>query len=88
VRYYHYDQVGSTIALTNSSGDVTDRFSYDTWGYVSHTAGTSETPFLYVGIFGIQTDPNGLINMRARYYNPTTMSFITCDPSRFDGGME
>jgi len=87
VRYYHYDQVGSTIALTDGSGNITDKFSYDAWGYVRHTLGTSDTPFLYVGIFGIQTDPNGLINMRARYYNPTTMSFITSDPSGFSGGM-
>jgi hypothetical protein len=29
VKSYHYDQVGSTVALTNGEGTITDRFSYD-----------------------------------------------------------
>ncbi len=87
VRYYHADQVGSTIALTDGGGVITDRYSYDTWGYVKHTLGISETPFLYVGAFGVQTDRNGLVNMRARYYNPTTQTFINPDPLGFGGGM-
>ena len=28
------------------------------------------------------TDANGLVNMRARYYNPTTMRFLNSDPAR------
>jgi len=87
IKFYHYDQVGSTIALTDSAGTITDKFSYDIWGYSAHTEGTTDTPFLYVGLFGIQTDFSGLINMRARYYNPTTQSFITPDPMEFSGGI-
>jgi len=87
IKFYHYDQVGSTIALTDSAGTITDKFSYDTWGYSAHTTGTTDTPFLYVGLYGIQTDFSGLINMRARYYNPVTQSFISSDPSGFDGGL-
>ena len=87
VRYYHYDQVGSTVAMTDSAQSITDRFHYDPWGYVLHSIGDSDTPFQFVGAYGIQTDPNGLINMRARYYNPVTKSFISQDPSGFDGGM-
>ena len=87
VRYYHYDQVGSTVAMTDSAQAITDRFHYDPWGYVLHSIGDSDTPFQFVGAYGIQTDPNGLINMRARYYNPVTKSFISQDPSGFDGGL-
>jgi len=86
-KYYHSDQVGSTIALTDDEGNIIDKFSYDTWGYVKHTEGDTDTPFLYVGAFGVQTDHNGLINMRARYYNPTTQTFINPDPIGFAGGM-
>ena len=32
VRYYHYDQVGSTVAMTDSAQAITDRFHYDPWG--------------------------------------------------------
>ena len=87
VRYYHYDQVGSTVAMTDSAQAITDRFHYDPWGYVLHSIGDSDTPFQFVGAYGIQTDPNGLINMRARYYNPVTKSFISQDPSGFEGGL-
>ena len=87
VRYYHYDQVGSTVAMTDSAQAITDRFHYVPWGYVLHSVGDSDTPFQFVGAYGIQTDPNGLINMRARYYNPVTKSFISADPSGFDGGL-
>ena len=87
IRYYHFDQVGSTIALTDQDKSITDRFSYDPWGYCIHSIGDSDTPFKYVGAFGIQTDPNGLVNMRARYYNPATKSFISADPSGFEGGL-
>ena len=87
VRYYHYDQVGSTVAMTDSAQSITDRFHYDPWGYVLHSIGDSDTPFQFVGTYGIQTDPNGLINMRARYYNPVTKSFISQDPIGFKGGL-
>ncbi len=87
VSNYHYDQVGSTIAMTDASAAITGRFHYDPWGYCSHSIGDSDTPFQFVGAFGIQTDPNGLINMRARYYNPVTKSFISADPSGFYGGL-
>ena len=44
------------------------------------------TPFLYNGQAGVQTDPNGLLNMRARYYSPYLMRFLNADPSGFSGG--
>ena len=73
--------------MTDASAAITDRFHYDPRGYCSHSIRDSDTPFQFVGAFGIQTDPNGLINMRARYYNPVTKSFISADPSGFDGGL-
>ena len=85
--YYHYDQSGSTIALTNSTGAVTDRVEYSPFGTITHRTGTTDTPYLYVGQLGIQTDANGLLHMRARYYNPLIRRFINADPTGFDGGL-
>jgi len=48
---------------------------------------TSGPPFLYNGQFGVQTDPNGLLYMRARYYNPYICRFLNADPSGFGGGL-
>jgi len=45
-----------------------------------------ETPFQYNGQWGIITESNGLLNMRARYYSPYLMRFLNADPIGFSGG--
>lgn len=87
VTYYHYDQVGSTVALSNAAGAITDRVSYTPYGTTIARTGTADTPFLYVGALGVQTDPNGLHYMRARYYNAKLARFVNADPIGFGGGM-
>ncbi|HEX3797330.1 MAG TPA: RHS repeat-associated core domain-containing protein [Verrucomicrobiae bacterium] len=84
---YHFDYRGSTIALTDVNGNVTDRIQYSAYGMTTYRAGTNDTPFLYNGKYGVQTDPNGLLFMRARYYNPYICRFINADPSGFNGGL-
>ena len=79
-RVYHYDLRGSTIALTNQSGKVTDHYTYGTYGEMISRTGHSDTPFLYDGHDGVMTDGNGLYYMRARYYSPLLMRFINSDP--------
>jgi RHS repeat-associated protein len=76
---YHFDSRGSTVALTDANGNVTDRFEYDSYGTSLAHTGTSDTPFQYNGRFGVQTDSNGLLYMRARYYNPAIKRFINQD---------
>jgi RHS repeat-associated protein len=84
---YHYDYRGSTIALSTDSGLVTDRIEYSAYGLTTYHTGTSDTPFFFNGRYGVQTDPNGLLYMRSRYYNPYLCRFISADPSGFGGGM-
>lgn len=76
---YHYDYRGSTTALTNSSGAVTDRYSYGTYGELLSHTGSSTTPFLYNGRDGVMTESNGLYYMRSRYYSPELKRFINAD---------
>lgn len=84
---YHYDGRGSTIALTGDNGLVTDRMEYSLYATLTYHAGTNDTPFLFNGQYGVLSDPNGLIYMRARYYNPFLCRFLNPDPSQFKGGM-
>ena len=84
---YHYDYRGSTIALSADNGLVTDRMEYSAYGLTTYRVGTNDTPFLFNGRYGVQTDPNGLLYMRARYYNPYLCRFISADPSGFAGGL-
>jgi RHS repeat-associated protein len=84
---YHFDYRGSTIALTDKTGNVTDRIEYSAYGLTTCRGGTNDTPFLYNGRYGVMTDPNGLLYMRARYYNPYICRFINPDPAGFAGGL-
>jgi RHS repeat-associated protein len=85
--YYHFDCRGSTVALTDANGNPTDGIEYSSYGTTTYRFGTNNTPFLYNGQYGVQTDPNGLLFMRARYYNPYISRFINADPSGFGGGL-
>ncbi|MFD1886780.1 RHS repeat-associated core domain-containing protein [Paenibacillus wenxiniae] len=76
---YHYDLRGSTIALTDDKGNVTDTYTYDTYGEELSHDGTTNQPFQYDGRDGVQTDPNGLYQMRSRYYNPEIRRFVNRD---------
>ncbi len=84
---YHHDYRGSTVALTGLAGQVTDRMEYNTYGLITLRTGTTDTPFLYNGRYGVMTDANGLCYMRARYYNPYIKRFINADPAGFAGAL-
>ena len=83
---YHFDQVGSTIARTDDAGKLIGQADYNAYGITFWKTGDMATPFLYNGQAGVQTDSNGLLNMRARYYSPYLMRFLNADPSGFSGG--
>ena len=76
---YHFDCRGSTIAITDANGNITDTFAYDTYGKLLSRTGTSKVIFGYNGRDGVITESNGLIYMRARYYSPEMKRFINAD---------
>lgn len=84
--YYHYDGIGSTIAMTDSSGNVVNTYTYDAFGKVLNQQETIPNPFKYVGEFGVMDEGSGLFYMRARYYDPEVGRFINKDPIGFAGG--
>ena len=76
---YHFDSRGSTVAITDGNGNITDTFEYDTYGKMIFRTGTSKVIFGYNGRDGVVTEDNGLIYMRARYYSPEMRRFINAD---------
>ena len=76
--YHHYNNIGSTIFLTNSTGKIVEEYTYGTYGELL-SGDTSKTKYLYNGQYGIQTEINGLLYMRTRYYNPEVKRFINQD---------
>ena len=53
--FYHTDGQLSTRQLTNASGQVTDRYTYDAFGVTLASTGTTANNYLYTGE---QFDPN------------------------------
>ena len=76
--YHHYNQVGSTIFLTDADGSKISEYAYGSYGeLLSGDAGL--TSFLYNGWYGVSTDANGLYYMRQRYYNADIKRFVNQD---------
>lgn len=86
-QYYHYNWQGSTMALTDTDGNVTARMSYSPYGEVTVVSGTPNTPFLFNGQFGVMTESNGLFAMQSRLYSPVFRRFLSEDPIGFRGGL-
>lgn len=80
VATYHFNLQGSTVALTDSGGNVTDAYAYDSFGVLANAEGDCPQPFRYLGRYGIMDDGTGLYHARARYFSPQLGRFITKDP--------
>jgi RHS repeat-associated protein len=80
--FFSQDHLGSTTALTNTSGALVERESYDAYG---NTAGSALTRYGYTGR---ERDPlTGLQYNRARWYDAQVGRFISEDPIGLSGGM-
>ena len=79
IRYYHADEQGSTLALTDGNGTVTDQFAYTPYGGVTRT-GTTQTPFQWLGGIAVQNEGNGLYYMLNRYYSAAMKKLFFVDP--------
>ena len=78
-QWYYSDRLGSTRALTDSSGAVVASYAFTPWGAVSAHTGTASTPLQYAGQYA--DAESGLTYLRARYYDPGTAQFLTVDPA-------
>ena len=71
--YYHFDELGSTQFITNSSALVTDEYTYDPWGNVTSHTGSLNQPYQFVGKYGYYTHYNDnnvpYIQTGVRLYN-------------------
>jgi RHS repeat-associated protein len=76
--YLVTDPLQSVRGTVNASGILTGSTSYDAWGNPLTTGGlTATTPFGYAGGY---TDPDGLLYLINRYYDPATGQFTSVDP--------
>lgn len=79
-KFYHGERQGSTAGITDATQTVTDSRTYDAFGLLLASSGTTPTPFGYVGAQGYQEDgDSGLKLLGHRYYDPSTGRFLTRD---------
>ena len=79
--YFLQDHLGSTTALTNSNGAITEQTNYDSFGNATNQLSTR---FQYTGREYDET--TGLYYYRARWYDAQVGRFISEDPIGFAGG--
>ena len=63
-------------AIVDSTGAIVKTIQTDEFGITLLTQGTSPEPFRYTGQ---QVDSDGLLYLRARYYDPTSGRFLSRD---------
>jgi RHS repeat-associated protein len=79
--FFHFDEAGSAMFLSNDSGAVTDTYAMTPYGEVIASTGTTPNPFTFKGRSGVmQEGTTGLYYMRARYYDSTLARFVSRDP--------
>jgi RHS repeat-associated protein len=83
--YYLFDGLGSVVAVTSSSGSVTNSYTYDPFGVTTETKALLTNvfnPWRYTGQY--QDTTTGLYKMGARYYQPELGRWTQRDPSGQD----
>jgi len=66
-RYYLYDGLGSTAALTDSAGAVVNRYRYDPWGKMLSSTDTAANSWRFGDAYGAYTDATtGLVKIGQR----------------------
>ena len=91
--FVHSDNIGSTTAITDGSGNVVERVRYDAYGVPSFTDALGQT--LKKSTVGNTTLFQGreydydlaLYNYRARYFDPTMGRFLQTDPLGYQDSM-
>lgn len=76
--FYHRDALSTTTTITNITGNLAASYQYDAYGNLKQSADTIGNPLQFVGAPWDAT--TGLVDDRARFYDPSTGAFLTPDP--------
>jgi RHS repeat-associated protein len=80
-QFFHFDETGSTMFLSDDNGQVTDTYAMTPYGESVLQTGLTDNPFTWQGRYGVmQESGTNLFYIRARYYDGSTMRFLSRDP--------
>ena len=91
--YYHFDGLGSVVALSNVNSVIVERYSYDVFGAVTirdsndSVVSVSSVANSYMFTGREYDSETGLYYYRARYYKPSIGRFLQTDPIGYEEGL-
>ncbi|MGP0104360.1 CARDB domain-containing protein, partial [Rhodoblastus sp.] len=83
--YYITDLTDNVTGVSGADGALVDSYDYLPYGGVLASTGALANPFQFAGGLG-DVSSDGLVDMRARYYDVATGRFISMDPTGAFGG--
>ena len=91
--YYHYDGLGSVVALSDSAGNIVETYRYDVFGEPNVwdangdalTESSVGNPYMFTG--RRYDDETGLYYYRFRYYSAELGRFLQTDPIGYYSGL-
>ncbi|WP_028626050.1 RHS repeat-associated core domain-containing protein [Pseudomonas plecoglossicida] len=85
VYYFHTDQIGTPLELTDSQGEIVWQATYRSWGSIEHLAVNEIEQNLRLQ--GQYLDSESRLHYNTfRYYDPEVGRFTTQDPIGIEGG--
>ena len=78
--FFHYDALGSTLAVTDESQQITDTRAYAAFGETTESTSITTFPYQYIGQKGYYRDgATGEYVVRQRTYVPRTARWLSAD---------
>ena len=70
------------VALTDSTGAVVNTYTYEPYGKIASSTGTTANPWRFGGSYGAYTENNnsGLLKIGERFYDPSLGRWTQQDP--------
>lgn len=81
-RFFHFDERGNTLFLTDDAGTVRSAYAYSPYGRITASGNDENNPFTFLGQYGVVREGNDLYRMRRRLYDARTARFLSPDPLR------
>jgi RHS repeat-associated protein len=80
IYYYHFDGLGSVAGMSDATGNLAERYSYDAFGEPNRASALGN-PYMFTGREYDQE--SGLYYYRARHYQPAFGRFLQPDPLEY-----
>jgi YD repeat-containing protein len=83
--YYDFNDIGSTIGLTNGAGNYFNKYIYRPLGRQIYESEEIENTFEYLGEWGVTEEFNGLNLVSENFYQADNGKFISTNPIASSG---